>query len=95
MILECWQCSNRTAWKLKLLFINISIGTKLLFLEQLLRRVGRSKPYTFKIKIPYNKGKKPKSGKKIGKKSDPTGTRSSPFGGLKFLRANFLSEWSP
>jgi hypothetical protein len=44
-------------------------GTKLLFLELLLRRVGRNKPYTFKIKIPYNKGKKPKSGKKVGKKN--------------------------
>jgi hypothetical protein len=73
MILECWQCSNRTAWKLKLLFINISIGTKLLFLEQLLRRVGRSKPYTFKIKIPYNKGKKQKSGKISEKYLTPLG----------------------
>jgi hypothetical protein len=58
---------------LKLLFINISIGTKLLFLEQLLPRVGRSKPYTFKIKIPYNKGKKPKSGKKSEKNLTPLG----------------------
>jgi hypothetical protein len=63
-------------------------GTKLLFLELLLRRVGRNKPYTFKIKVPYNKGKKPKSGKKVGKKSDPILTiwrpkippRQFPFG---------------
>jgi hypothetical protein len=48
-------------------------GTKLLFLELLLRRVGRSKHYTFKIKIPYNKGKKPKSGKKSEKNLTPLG----------------------